>query len=230
LRSARLILALVVIGVVGLAAAPAQAKRRRAANMPDGFVWPPTAAMREAGRRCREDLDLLGVRWSPGRAQRRIVTPVVLPEMRVGSIALTPTYRKGPFAMDCHLARALAGKATALAALGIVELRFSTIHEYRRIRVRRKGRLPLSRHALGLAIDVYEIVTADGRRLVVEKDYRREPLVGAVEALFAADPEFRGPLSPGTAPRSHRDHLHLEARQGQLELEARRSGGREDRG
>lgn len=198
-------------------AAGAGRKPRKLPNMPPGFVWPPTAKMKETGRRCLADLDALGVAWREGKAVRKVVTPIILEHMAFGPIALTPTFRDGPFVMDCHLARGLARKAADLAALGVSELRFSTIHEYRTIRVRTRGAPPLSRHALGLAVDVFEIVDSEGRRIVVEGNYRKEPLVRAVERLFSDDPDFRTPLSPGNAPRSHRDHLHLEARQGELE-------------
>lgn len=215
----------VVVVLIAAGALPSEAGRRRRGgdNLPRGFAWPPTAEMLATGRRCQADLDALGIVWRSGPDARKVVTPVVLPDMALGPVALTPTFRHGPFVMDCHLARALARHASDLAALGIAELRFSTIHEYRSIRVRgRTGPRPLSRHALGLAIDLFEVVTTDGRRLVVERDFRGEdPLLRDLEAVFAADPFFRGPLSPRTAPRSHRDHIHLEARQGELELEAR---------
>jgi hypothetical protein len=223
-------LAIFVVGAA-IVAASADAGRRakKRGNMPPGFVWPPSAAMREAGRRCLADLDALGLRWSPGRATRQVATPVVLPDMAFGPVALTPTFRKGPFVMDCHLARGLARKATELAAAGVTELRFSTIHELRQIRVRgRTGKLPLSRHSLGLAIDLFEIVDRDGRRLIVEDDYRREPLIREVEALFKDDADFRGPLSPANDPRSHRDHIHLEAVQGPREASARLAGSAEE--
>jgi hypothetical protein len=220
-RPSVVVLALVVVALTA-SVAEAGGRRRAGKNLPRDFAWPPTAAMREAGRRCLDELDGLGVSWRPGPATRQVVTPVVLPDMALGPLALTPTFRRGPFVMDCHLARALARRAGDLVALGVVELGFSTIHDYRRIRVRRKGGgLPLSRHALGLAIDVFELGLADGRRLVIERDHRGEPLIAEVEAVFAADPFFRTPLSPTTAPRSHGDHIHLEARQGARELEAR---------
>jgi hypothetical protein len=192
---------------------PAEAARRR--NMPEGWVWPPTPAMKRAGQRCLSELDEAKIVWKRGPKTRKIVTPIVVPSMELGGVALSPTFRKGPFVMDCHLALALHRHGEVLRQLGVRELRFSTIHEYRRIRMRGRPdlRKALSRHALGLAIDVFEIVTDSGEKLVVKDDYRkRDQTLLAVERGLAASPDFRTPLTPRNSPRSHRDHFHLEAR------------------
>ncbi len=139
--------------------------------------------------------------------------PIYVPGMELGGVKLTSIFRKGPFVMDCHLALALARAGEVMRQIGVRELRFSTIHEYRRIRLRGAVRRPLSRHALGLAIDVFEVVTDDGQKAVVEKAYRKkDQTLLALERGIAASLDFRTPLTPGNDPRSHYNHFHLEAR------------------
>jgi hypothetical protein len=110
--------------------------------------------------------------------------------------------------MDCRLALALAESgAAALRSAGVVELRFAGIHTVRNI----AGTRILSRHALGLAIDVFEVVTEDGVRHVVERDYPDVVLL-SVERWINDSGAFRYLLTPGNDPRHHHDHFHLEAR------------------
>jgi hypothetical protein len=169
--------------------------------------------MRRAGTRCTEALTAAEVAWRPGPRTRAIATPVLVPGMELGGLRLVPTHRRPPFVMDCHLALALAEHGQVLRQLGVVELRFSTIHEYRRIRLGGRRSKALSRHSLGLAIDVFEIVTETGERISVAKRYRKgEPTLRAVEKSVVHSLAFRHPLTPGNSPRSHGDHFHLEAR------------------
>jgi hypothetical protein len=213
--AAAVVIALVVLLAVPWDAAAASARKgpRRRSNMPPGWTWPPSRAMRVVGRRCLDELSAMGVKWKRVRRPRKVATPVVVPSMELGGVKLTSIFRKGPFVMDCHLALSLARAGEVMSQIGVRELRFSTIHEYRRIRMRGARRRPLSRHALGLAIDVFEIVTDTGEKVVVEKAYRKkEPTLRALERGIAASLDFRTPLTPGNDPRSHRDHFHLEAR------------------
>src|SRR5262249_37832793 len=143
---------------LNLAAAPASARGKL--NMPEGWRWPPSAAMKEEGRACLAHLDALGVKWRPAPARRKVATPIFLHDMTVGGVLLAPTFKKGPFVMDCLLAAALADAADVLRSAGVAELRFAEIWDYRNVN---DGRRPiLSRHALGIAIDVFAIVTDDG--------------------------------------------------------------------
>jgi hypothetical protein len=200
----------VVLLVIAVLLPSAEAKPRR--NMPDGWTWPPSPAMRRAGKRCLAELDALGIEWKKARKTRKVVTPILVPGMELGGVKLVPTFRKGPFVMDCHLALALARHGEVLRQIGVRDLRFSTIHEYRQVRVGGRKRRMLSRHALGLAIDIFEIVTDTGEKVVVKDDYRKkEPTLLALERSLLASMDFRTPLTPGN-DRSHRDHFHLEAR------------------
>lgn len=214
----RRFLLVVALAMAALFAAPldvaARGRKgpRRRSNMPPGWTWPASRAMRTVGKRCKEDLTRMGVVWKRAPRRRKIATPIYVPSMVLGGIKLTSIFRKPPFVMDCNLALALAKAGEVMSQIGVRELRFSTIHEYRLIRLRGAKRRPLSRHSLGLAIDVFEIVTEDGK-VVVEKGYRKkDPTLLALERGIAASLDFRTALTPRNDPRSHRDHFHLEAR------------------
>ncbi len=214
---ARLLPAMVVLLAV-IHAPPAEArkqpKRPRAyVNMPKGWTWPPTGEMEAAGARCLKELDRLGVTWTKAPATKKVTTPIYVPSMQLRGLILEPIWRKGPFVMDCHLAMALANHAEALQALGVRALRFSSIHSYRNVRKKHRTWPMLSRHAIGLAVDVYEISFTDGRTLVVEKQYKHEQILHDIETLLRGSPLIRGLLTPGNDPRSHRDHFHIEAHQ-----------------
>lgn len=203
--------AAVAIAITLMMAAEAPAAARRP-NMPDGWKWPPSREMRREGRKCLADLKAMGVYFKKVKRQRKITTPIVVPEMRFGPLFLTPTFRKPPFVMDCRLARGIAQHAELIVSLGVSELHFSTIHQYRKVRTRRGrgARGALSRHALGLAMDVFELGLADGTRVVVEDAYWINPTLILTEISLRATGGFRAILSPSVDPVSHRDHLHFE--------------------
>jgi hypothetical protein len=199
---------LAVLLLLTATAAADRPPRRNKLNMPPGWSWPPSAAMRTEGRACLARLDELGVAWKPAPKTRKVTTPIYVPSMEIGGVKLTSIWRKGPQVLDCRLARALAETgAEALRAAGVVELRFSTIHRVKNI----EGTRILSRHALGLAMDVFEMVTEDGTRHVVKKDYPDVVLL-SVESWINQTGWFRYLLTPGNDRRHHHDHFHFEAR------------------
>lgn len=178
-------------------------------NLPPGWVWPPNQDMKEEGRRCLDDLDALGVKWRRAKVTRKIPTPILVPDMELGGVKFTSVWRKGPFVMDCHFALAFARDGgPALRALGVREIRFSGIYNYRNV----AGTRTLSRHALGLAIDVISFVTDDGVEHVVKSDYRTSSLFRDIEDAMHATGAYRTLLTPGNDPRHHDDHFHIEAR------------------
>lgn len=202
--------ALVVV-LASSAAVAGKSKSRRVPNMPRGWSWPANPAMLEAGERCLEDLAEHEVVFEAGHA-KKVNTPIVVPGMELAGIRLEPTWRNGPFVLDCHLAIALHAMAPELKELGVSALRFSTIHDHRY--VKRNGRKTniLSRHAIGLAMDIFEVRLDDGRVLKVKQSYGSEDVLPAVERVFAKSERFRTPLTPGNDPKGHDDHFHLEAR------------------
>jgi hypothetical protein len=205
---------------ISIVAHPAAARRsrrdrpstapRRALNMPPGWTWPPSAAMAADGRRCLDRLDRLGVAWEEGPPKRKVATPVVVPDMDFAGLKVRPLYGTPPYVIDCHLAETLAAAAApALKAAGVTELRVSSLHEYRTVR----GRRILSRHAVGLAVDIFEFVTEDGAvRRVKGAYWAKDGLLRRIERRLKETGLFRGPLTPGNDRRGHHDHFHLEAR------------------
>ena len=199
---------------VGCAAAEARRVKKKTPrprlNMPPHWTWPPNTQMKADGRVCLRRLTQLGVDWARGPATRKIATPIVLPSMEIGGIKLTSIWRKGPFPMDCFLALAFAERGSAaLREVGVRELRFAGIHDYRTV----AGKNVLSRHALGLAMDVFELVDDEGERHVVKTDYRAgDGLLWDAEDAINDTGAFRMLLTPGNDPQHHYDHYHFEAR------------------
>lgn len=182
-------------------------------NMPMGWTWPPSKAMVASGKACTDELDALGIAWKPAKKERKISTPITLPVMELGGVKLVSVYRSGPHVMDCALALGLAYHLPALHAVGVREMHFSRIHEYTKVRVGGKELKSLSRHALGLAIDVRSFLDADGRKAVVFDDYPLgDALLLEVEKTLGNSGGFRTILTPRNDPQSHDDHFHLEVR------------------
>jgi len=181
-------------------------------NMPRGFEWPPTAAMRAASRDCEIELDLMGVTWERAAPEGRIVSPIIVPSMELGGITYTPVYRKGPHKLECQFVRTLVAIGPQLRALGVREVRFGSIYRNTNVRVGGVTKPILSRHALGLAMDVNAFVDETGRAAVVETDYvKGDPLLLAIEDAINQTGKFRIVLTPKNDPISHDDHFHIEA-------------------
>ncbi len=203
----------VLVALAAAVANPASARRphrpaHHPRNMPPGWTWPPNAAMRADGAVCLARLDALGVTYTRAPPTPKVTTPVYVPGMELGGVALVAISRKGPHVMDCQLARALAdGGGAALRAAGVRTLRFSSVHALRNVAHTRI----LSRHALGLAMDVYELVGVDGTIHVVARDYPDALLLDA-ERRGMDSRVFRALLTPGNDSPAHRDHFHFEAR------------------
>ena len=184
----------------------------RIPNMPPGWTWPPSRTMKKIGSSCLAKLDAMGVKWKRARAVRKVSTPITIPSMELGGLELRSIWRKGPFVMDCQLALALATYGPQLHDLGVRKLRFSRIYGYTPVRVDGKTKPFLSRHALGLAMDVYEFVDDQDRKHVVERDYLAgDPLLHQIEQTINDSGGFRLCLTPRNDPLSHHDHFHLEA-------------------
>jgi hypothetical protein len=71
----------------------------------------------------------------------------------------------------------------------------------------------LSRHGLGLAMDIAQFVDEAGRVADVLKDYPKDDeLLHSIEQVVNANGNFRIMLTPKNDPISHDDHFHIEAR------------------
>jgi hypothetical protein len=205
----KLRLALVLLPVLLVGMAGSTPKKRP--NMPRGWTWPPNAVMKAEGARCLEALETAGIAFEEASPALKINTPIVLPALAVGELSLVPLRGKGPHRMDCQLALALHEVAPALRELGVKALRFRALHDYRNVRKNGRTTKILSRHAIGLAMDVWEFEFDDGTIAVVERDFASDPRLAAVVAAFDAHEAFRTPLSPVNDPSGHGDHVHIEA-------------------
>ena len=181
------------------------------ANMPPGWVWPPSKAMLHSGERCLAELAATGTEAQVvARVVGKIATPVVVPSMTFGGIRVRPVHRGRLPVMDCHMALSLVREGPVLAAAGIRALIVGRFHSDRRARLGGRSLNIMSRHALGLGVDILGFKTRDGQRLTVEQHYRH-PVVQAVEAALNAHGAFRATITPGN-DRAHRNHFHLSAK------------------
>ena len=200
-------LAVALVLVAGAAYA-----RPHADNMPRGFTWPPSRAMAAAEKACEAKLDELGVTWQSAKAQGHVVDPITIPDGQIGGISYVAMYEKTPPVMDCQLAVALATIAPHLYELGVREIHVGSTYRWSKVRVGGKTKDMLSRHALGLAMDVVSFVDDQGREAVVSHDYKDgDELLLAVERAIDESGTFRLVLTPKNDPISHKDHFHIEA-------------------
>lgn len=203
LRLALLLLPALLVGGGG--------KKPRQPNMPRGWTWPPSEVMQIEGARCKAALDEAGVAYEAVPEEvLEISTPIVLPQLAVGQLRLHPLRGPGRYPMDCALALALHEVTPALRELGVRSLRFRALHDYRNVRKNGRTTTMLSRHAIGLAIDVFAVEFDDGTIAVVKRHYDSEPRLAAMVDVFAASEAFRGPITPKNR-KDHDDHVHLEA-------------------
>jgi hypothetical protein len=199
--------ALVLVLVAGVAHA-----RPHADNMPRGFTWPPSRTMEAAARTCEARLDELGVTWKAAKAQGHVVDPIVVPDGQIGGIAYVAVYDKTPPVMDCQLVLALATIAPHLYERGVREVHVGSTYRWSKVRVGGKTKNMLSRHALGLAMDVVSFVDDSGREAIVGRDYKNDDdLLLSIERAINDSGTFRLVLTPKNDPISHKDHFHLEA-------------------
>lgn len=210
-----------LLGVLAATTSDADARRRprRRANMPTDWTWPPSRMMKNDGKRCLAHLDELGVVYERTKARRKIATPVIVPSMEIAGlkIEVKPGLGEGPWVMDCHMVEALAdGGAAAILAAGATTIRFLQLFAYRNIRLRKRTLKVLSRHALGLAMDIGSFIDKDGKEhKVTVRNWRRgDAILRAAEQGLRDTGLFRTPLSPRNDPRSHYDHFHIEAKTG----------------
>ncbi|HEV3030118.1 MAG TPA: extensin family protein [Polyangia bacterium] len=101
---------------------------------------------------------------------RGVRTPIRLVGSNLGPLRLVILERKPGGVMpvmDCELGRALLDATGVFQMAGVRDLFFSGIYEYRPRRHSKK----LSEHAHGLAIDVHQFGTTDGRVFDVERDF-----------------------------------------------------------
>jgi hypothetical protein len=181
-------------------------------NLPPGFAWPATKPMKAASKACEQSLSDAGIAFEPAPPEGYITDPIRVPAMEVAGIALVRAYGKGPVTFDCQLIRALHVIGPELHQLGVRQIRFGSVYRNTLVRVHGETKPILSRHALGLAMDIKAFVDDQGRAADVELDYLKDdPLLHAIEDTVNRSKDFRIVLTPGNDPLSHSDHFHIEA-------------------
>jgi hypothetical protein len=184
----------------------------RGDNLPRGFVWPASPAMQSASKACEADLDALGVTWKHAAPEGRMADAIEVPDGKLGGIQYTSLWRSPPHKLDCQLARALAQVGKDLHALGVREVKWGSVYRWSNVRTQGTELPFLSRHALGLAMDIVEFVDDTGRVANVKRDYPSDDaLLLGIEHLVNTSARFRIVLTPKNDPKSHHDHFHVEA-------------------
>lgn len=193
---------------------PSRSTLAKNEGMPPGFSWPPTHAMVAAEQNCEAKLDRAGIQWERGPAEGRIANPIVVPEMTFGQIKYTNAWgSKGPHVLDCQLALALETIGPELYAIGVREVKFGSLFRWSHVRSHGVTRPMLSRHGIGLAMDIASFIDDSGHEAVVAKDYKAgDELLLAIEQVVNANGNFRILLTPKNDPISHWNHFHIEAR------------------
>jgi len=194
---------------------PSKSTLKNHNNMPRGYEWPPTKQMLAAEKVCQTKLDEAGIVWLPAKPEGRIVAALTVTDevgtMTLGGITYKSAYRKGPHKLDCQLALALHELGPDLFATGVREIKFGSIYRWTNVRVNGETKPILSRHALGIAMDIVSFTDETGREANVKTDYPTgDPLLLAVETAVGASNRFRVLLTPKNDPVSHHDHFHLE--------------------
>jgi hypothetical protein len=180
--------------------------------MPLGFMWPPTPDMQAVSTACEAELTALAVGWKHAAPEGRIAAPIELTSDVVGGIKYTSKWRRPPHTLDCQLARALARVGPELYAIGVREVRWGSMFRWSNVRTQGRELPFLSRHALGLAMDIVEFIDDTGRIANVQQHYTLgDPLLIAIERAVNASGKFRIVLTPKNDPKSHHDHFHIEA-------------------
>jgi hypothetical protein len=194
---------------------PTKLSLSRTDNMPRGYAWPPTKQMRAAETACEAKLDELGVDHKPAKSEGRIVDAMTIADaaggMTLGGIAYVSAWRQGPQKLDCQLALALERFGHDLYDLGVRQIKFGSIYRFTNVRVGGQTKNILSRHALGIAMDIVAFIDDAGREANVKQDYpQADPLLLAIETAVNDSGKFRILLTPKNDPISHSDHFHIE--------------------
>jgi hypothetical protein len=184
--------------------------KKTKANMPRGFTWPANKHMVAMADDCQQQVDELGVSYQLAKDTGRVVRPLE-PDGDIAGITYTPVYSKNQ-TFDCQLVLALATFAPQLQELGVREVKFGSAFRWSKVRVAGKTKNILSRHGLGLALDIVSFVDADGIDHNVKQHYKRgDELLHAIEKAVNDSGQFRVLLTPRNDPKSHHDHFHIEA-------------------
>jgi len=205
----RLLLLLLIWALLLPSAASARPRKHAKRRRPAPERW------------CLDALTSAGVAWRPGPKLASVRTPVTLTTGRVGTLLMTNGRKPARPVMDCRTAWTLLRISRIFAANGGIDtLIVGNFYSYRYV----KNSARLSRHAFGLAIDLYGVRTHGGATYMVDSDYatglggqrtcegtasrRGARLLRQLACDLDRSQFFKAILTPDS-DRDHRDHFHL---------------------
>lgn len=163
--------------------------------------------------RCLARLDEAGVRYEPAAQPAEIAACAVAEPVRVSAAAIDWNQ---PGVVSCGFALALDGFArddVQEAALALFGQKVRRIRHFGTYACRREnGSAHWSLHASGNAIDIAGFDLADGRVVLVGRDWRDRGAAGAFlhEVARRACARFGVVLTPDS-DHDHRDHIHIDS-------------------
>lgn len=201
-------------------ASAAPRKRWVVPKVPTRFYKPAPKSFRD--RKCLRLLRALKVPYRRMRRVKGVATPVLIRGRRIGRIRYRQLHKNGRqrLLMDCRLAVALRRASDILWANNIRTVIHNNFYSWRYV----AGSGRLSRHALGLAIDIFGFIDSRGRRMSIRKDYEKglgygrtcagnaKTIKGRILRDLSCDLDrsnvFEAILTPDY-DKGHRDHLHI---------------------
>ncbi len=180
-----------------------------------------TAAADLDGQVCLNMLTRLKIPWKPGRSKRGLVNPVELSSHMLNGVYYHWYWGSEPdMLLDCRMVLTLFIAGPVFRKHGFDEVLYTSSYRYTRI----SGTRRLSRHAVGMALDVKALRGPNGVVAVVERDWHRykgtpDDCVGPLPqgparkmrelaCEFETLPLFGGILTPDY-DYDHRNHYHF---------------------
>lgn len=177
------------------------------------------ADVRRSARRCLKELVRLSIPFKRAGWTKGIETPVIVTGP-IRGLRLTPKWGKRPALMDCVFALTFYRMAPVVLRAGVNELLYSSVYSYRNV----AGTRVRSRHAYGLAIDVFEVRGPGKVQASVKKDWvkamgrpgncigpvtsRKARLLRGLACALEKSRILSLLMTPDT-DYAHRDHFHM---------------------
>lgn len=214
-------LSVTLLSCLALTVLPGAAGAKRQWKVPTvdpRFHRPAPESFKDRG--CLRLLRALKVPFTPLKSVKGVATPVRILGNTIGRTRYLPRYSSNTMVMDCRLAVALHRANEIFKVNRISGVVFSNFYSWRHVEA--SGRL--SRHALGLAIDVHAFVDQKGARLDVTGDYekglgkgrtcegRAKTYKGRVLRDLACDLDASGLFESVLTPdydAGHENHYHI---------------------
>ena len=168
---------------------------------------------------CLRELRRLRISFKTSKPKRGVFNPVLLTG-KVAGLKLTSMWGKKPALMSCRFALTVYKIAPVFLQSGFNEILFSSFYSYRNV----AGTGTLSRHAYGLAVDVYALKGPGGVVANVRKDWikargnagrcvtgvktKKARMLRRLVCALEKCRRLHLVLTPDS-DYAHRDHLHI---------------------